>query len=275
MVMLLTEIDSDFHWAEEGTFVTQQQAGLTNQIFKEWNPIDYVPEYWLINGLSFPNTIHVDNAAISFGQWALAFPNYDPLVAGSISKTNTWSNTQFRTPGEKMLIRMINLGYETQPMHIHGYHLKVLGSDQRPWSWVNLAIGRWATPFNQGLEKNTVLIGSGETYELLIDFGQQALLSTYADGSGVGLGGDYPGGTQTRYDPTTNAPQSNTAVGSPEIPDSGVFGNPPYIGGPVVTGAVGLPGSSQLFPFHNHDDYKATNNGLYPGGQFTVVLPLP
>jgi hypothetical protein len=30
-----------------------------------------------------------------------------------------------------------------------------------------------------------------------------------------------------------------------------------------------------VFPFHNHDDYKATNNGLYPGGMFTALIPLP
>ena len=48
-----------------------------------------------------------------------------------------------------------------------------------------------------------------------------------------------------------------------------------YIGGPQVTGAVGLPTQGQLFPFHNHDDYKATNDGAYPGGMFTILLPQP
>jgi hypothetical protein len=49
----------------------------------------------------------------------------------------------------------------------------------------------------------------------------------------------------------------------------------PYIGGPIVTGAVGIPTPGQLFPFHNHDDYKATNNGAYPGGMFTMIMPTP
>jgi len=30
--------------------------------------------------------------------------------------------------------------------------------------------------------------------------------------------------------------------------------------------------SGQFFPFHNHDDYKATNNGVYPGGMFTMLV---
>jgi hypothetical protein len=48
-----------------------------------------------------------------------------------------------------------------------------------------------------------------------------------------------------------------------------------YIGGPTVPdGQSGLITPGQLFPFHNHDDYKATNNGAYPGGMFTMIMPL-
>ncbi|MFN8597628.1 MAG: hypothetical protein U0559_15775, partial [Anaerolineae bacterium] len=108
--------------------------------------------------------------------------------------------------------------------------------------------------------------------------GQQSATSTYETG------------TETRYFdgsaaceaslgpgpyPANGTPVSNTATGCPEIPDAGAAGNPGYIGGPTVTGLVGLGGASQVFPFHNHDDYKATNNGAYPGGMFTAVIPLP
>ncbi len=27
----------------------------------------------------------------------------------------------------------------------------------------------------------------------------------------------------------------------------------------------------QFYPMHNHDDYKVTNNGAYPGGQLTLI----
>ena len=27
----------------------------------------------------------------------------------------------------------------------------------------------------------------------------------------------------------------------------------------------------QFYPMHNHDDYKVTNNGRYPGGQLTII----
>jgi len=93
----------------------------------------------------------------------------------------------------------------------------------------------------------------------LIDMGQQS------------LAGMYSPNTQTRF--TTSGPSSNTngsAAGIP-LPDESAS----YVTGPVVTGAAGLPTTGQLFPFHNHDDYKATNNGSYPGGMFTMIMTLP
>ena len=63
--------------------------------------------------------------------WIAAHPGYDPLITGSVSSPMPcWG-----TPGEKVLIRVINMGFETQPMHMHGYHGKIIGSDQRAWTW--------------------------------------------------------------------------------------------------------------------------------------------
>ena len=295
IIMLLSEVDTTFHDAEGGLYDTLYPAvtvtatngttatipGTSKPIV--WNPIDYHPQYWLINGLSFPDTIHA-NAGVDFNEWNTAYRNYDPFIIGSVLTTTGYAHDQWNTPGEKILLRMINMGYEAQPMHIHGYHLKVLGNDQRPWPWSNRVLWGKPTPFGQGLEKNTILIGSGETYELLLDMGQQALSST------------YPVGTQTRYDAASNnEPRSNTATTYPGIPDAGdpAPGVGTYITGPVVTGVmlpiqggiIANPGpdtavvnvstGGQVFPFHNHDDYKATNDGFYPGGQFTAVLAQP
>jgi FtsP/CotA-like multicopper oxidase with cupredoxin domain len=225
---------------------------VSEELSGDYNPIEYQPAYWFLNGLSFPNTIHVGlpGGDTGWANWIAAHPGYDPFITGSISKKSAAG-----TKGERVLIRMINMGYETQPMHMHGYHGKVIGSDQRGWYWANTP---GLTPFGLGMEKNTLTIGSGETYDWLVDFGQQALFST------------YPAGTQTRYDPATNLPKSNTQTSLPVIPD---LGGVDYIAGPTVTGAQGVSTPGQLFPFHNHDDYKATNNGQYPGGMFTMLMP--
>jgi hypothetical protein len=161
-------------------------------------------------------------------------------------------------------------------MHMHGYHGKIIGSDQRVWDWANKPGGgkKAPTKWGTGLEKNTLTIGSGETYEWLVDFGQQQVTSL------------YPTGTETRYDPATNLPVPNTSDLAlfPAIPHAGEPGASPYISGPTVDGVVDIltPGGgpplfpgTQFFPFHNHDDYKATNNGAYPGGMFTMLVPTP
>ncbi|OGO28264.1 MAG: hypothetical protein A2136_00320 [Chloroflexi bacterium RBG_16_54_11] len=262
-VMLLSEVDIRGHADEEGTY---QSGGLVTP--NSWDPDPYnwalyQPQYWFINGLSFPQTIHAGfSSGYTFADWLVAHPGYDPLIAGSVSIPNPY----WMSPGQKVLIRVINMGFETQPMHMHGYHGKILGSDQRAWEFANYPkskINKAPQPFGRGMEKNTLTIGSGETYEWLVDFGKQSFQSI------------YPAGTESCYDPDTNLPLVNEAGCAP-IPEGGVLGNPAtYIGGPVVTGAVGIPGTSQLFPFHNHDDYKATNNGVYPGGMFTMLVPLP
>jgi FtsP/CotA-like multicopper oxidase with cupredoxin domain len=241
-VMLLSEIDTRQHGSEE---VSADPA---------FNPVDYKPQYWFVNGLSFPNTIHVGLPGThGWDDWIASHPGYDPFISGSVNRTH--SNAAV-PKGDKILLRMINMGFETQPMHMHGFHAKILGSDQRAWPWANQGNG---TPWGRGMEKNTLTIGSGETYEWLLNMGLQSVTST------------YPAATQTRYDPATGLPLSNTATASPEILDPG---GEKYIGGPVVRGAVGIPTPGQLFPFHNHDDYKATNNGVYPGGQFTMIETL-
>jgi FtsP/CotA-like multicopper oxidase with cupredoxin domain len=273
-VLLLSEFDVGGHRAEETDGAEPP----------DYNWAYYQPEYWSINGLSFPQTIHAGFVEDpTWDEWIMAHPGYDPLITGSVSGgSGAWG-----TPGEKVLIRVINMGFQTHPMHMHGYHGKVIGSDQRAWDWA------WAPksktnksgfrPFGEGLEKNTLLIGSGETYDWLVDFGQQSFNSV------------YPAGTQSRYYdgsagcdadllavpmelPALNTPVSNTFENCPVIPLDGDPEAGPYIGGPVVAGLFDdmTPGAtSQFFPFHNHDDYKATNDGEYPGGMFTMIVPTP
>ena len=184
--------------------------------------MDYHPAYWFLNGLSFPNTIHVGlPGANGWADWIAAHPGYDPFITGSVSKAHPHTMV---TKGEKVLIRMINMGYETQPMHMHGFHGKVIGSDQRAWYWANTP---GLTPFGLGLEKNTLTIGSGETYDWLVDFGQQSVTSTYPAGSATGpdpmpIPRRYADQVRPNSVPVRR-PASNT-TGLPVIPD---LGGPP------------------------------------------------
>jgi len=250
-VMLLTEMDLGQSQSELGSyanaFVDPNTINVNGPTV--YNPVNYHPQYWLINGISFPNTIHANTANVMYNNWIQAHPGYDPLMVGS-------ARGGLDKNGQKILVRMINLGFETQPMHVHGFHPKVIGMDQRPWNFDNPP----GLASRADEELNTILIGSGNTIELLFDMGTQA------------VGNLYPAGTQSRYNSANNLPVANTQTGNPPIPDpfggnlSSPAGNA-YWGGPNVT--------PNIFPWHNHDDYKATNNGVYPGGQFTAIIMTP
>jgi FtsP/CotA-like multicopper oxidase with cupredoxin domain len=273
-ILLLGEFDIRGHADEEGVY-----GGLVPANTWDPNPYNwalYEPQYWFVNGLSFPNTIQADMpSGYTWGEWIAAHPGYDPLITGSVSRMDGFAFQHWQTPGEKVLIRVINMGFETQPMHMHGYHGKVIGSDQRAWPWANNpanARGKNHTPFGEGLEKNTLTVGSGETYDWLVDFGQQSFSSFYPDGTG-GIQGTFPGGTQSCIDVNGNPVSPyDAACDQPAFWEGDI-----YIQGPEVTGLFSgkVTSQSQYFPFHNHDDYKATNNGVYPGGMFTFLVPTP
>ncbi|GAK41603.1 hypothetical protein TCA2_4094 [Paenibacillus sp. TCA20] len=86
--------------------------------------------------------------------------------------------------GEKVLVRIINSGYRPHAMHLHGHHFEVIASDGRP--------------LPAPLEKDTVNIGPGERYDLLITFIQEGAYPFHShnivDNTNNGV---YPGGMHT------------------------------------------------------------------------------
>jgi FtsP/CotA-like multicopper oxidase with cupredoxin domain len=70
---------------------------------------DYKPDYWILNGRSYPDTIKLNNDSTLPEQ---------PI--SSLMQVN---------PGERALMRLANLGYEQHAMELPGLALKVLGED--------------------------------------------------------------------------------------------------------------------------------------------------
>lgn len=189
---LLSEIDPNWHAVIEG--------GKR----KAFYPPNWKPELWFVNGRTFPQTIFNFAWNLPAGG-AAAEPRY-----------NTYINV---TAGQRFLIRYINMGYQEHPMHQHGWHFKVVGSDARPL----------ASPY----QKYTLLIGSGETYDVLV-----TATPTY--------GVDEPQGPR---------------LGSDVVDPGRIFN-------PVTAGATNF---RQTFPIHDHDDYRVTTNGIYPGGALVLM----
>lgn len=98
---------------------------------KPFDRTDFHPRYWLINGKAAPDTMY-DLATV---------------VKGEV--------------GEKVLVRLVNAGYQWHAMHMHGFHFDVIASDGRPLP------APWT--------KDTISIAPGERYDLLVTLDQRGV----------------------------------------------------------------------------------------------------
>ena len=106
-----------------GVFIVDPKGGPTVKADKE--AIQVISElggYYVINGKAFPAT--------------------EPIEA---------------KVGEKVLIRLVNLGQMPHPMHLHGMPFKIVATDGHP------------VPAGLELTKDVINIGPGERYDLLIE----------------------------------------------------------------------------------------------------------
>ena len=166
---------------------------------------DYKANYWTINGRSYPDTLK---------------PNNDPSLPAQPLSSLIQVNA-----GERVLLRLANLGYEQQAMQLPGIPLKVVGEDA--------ALLRNGS-VNLSYMTNTVYIGPGETRDVL--FTAPASVgsdNTYwlrtrnihrlTNGGASGLGGQV---TQVRVSPGTLGSQTHPNQTYPEFAPSSPYFDP-------------------------------------------------
>ena len=100
---------------------------------------DYDPNYWTINGRSYPDTL---------------LPNNDPSLPAQPLSSLIQVNG-----GDRVLLRMSNLGYEQQSMQLPGIDLEVVGEDA--------ALLRGPGGADLSYTTNTIYIGPGEARDVL------------------------------------------------------------------------------------------------------------
>jgi FtsP/CotA-like multicopper oxidase with cupredoxin domain len=105
------------------------------------------------------------------------------------------------TLGQKVLVRLINAGYEDHTMHSHGFHFQVIATDGRK--------------LDQPYEKDSLTIGPGERYDILFDLNQ---LGRYMFHDHVEQNttndGNYPGGMMTMIN--VNRPDGTNPIPMPQ-----------------------------------------------------------
>ena len=239
-IMLLSDIDTRWH-------DSVQTGG-------DFNPIDFKPNFWLVNGRAFPDTL---------------LPHPLTPIEGSnnyVSQLNYESYVHVKT-GELFLLRMINMGYQVVPWHIHGWHFAVIGKDANPSPFLKISetLGLHG---HEGLERGfTATIGSGETFDLLIEAedkrpqyrnyivnGQDCISSLCKQMHKI-----------KKIDPNVIA---NIPTEPVNIDNINTVNYVDICDEPSTVNDNFFP---QFYPMHNHDDYKVTNDGVYPGGQLTYI----
>jgi FtsP/CotA-like multicopper oxidase with cupredoxin domain len=100
---------------------------------------DYKPDYWVINGRAYPDTVR---------------PNNDPELPNQPISSLIQVN-----PGDRVLLRFANLGYEQHAMQLTGIRMRVVGED------ASLLRGPGGADLSYWT--NTVYIGPGEARDVL------------------------------------------------------------------------------------------------------------
>ncbi|MFC5446821.1 stalk domain-containing protein [Paenibacillus aestuarii] len=156
------------NYDKDYTFVLNEIDPVWHKAVETGAPYDrteFHPRYWTINGKAYPDT------------------EGDPttLITGKV--------------GETVLVRIINSGYQSHAMHLHGHHFQVIASDGRP--------------LPAPLEKDTVEVGPGERYDLLITFTQSGDFPFHSHNIVDNTNnGTYPGGLHTMVSIASAASQA-------------------------------------------------------------------
>jgi FtsP/CotA-like multicopper oxidase with cupredoxin domain len=135
--IILTEIDSRAHWNDAHIQTT------------DWS--DFHADFWLMNGRAYPDTLAPNGERLTTGELAVNGDSDDRLASQPLSSLIS------AAPGEKILIRLVNLGFQNHTMQMPSIAMNVVGRDAR---FVPTAARRNAT--------DTVQLGPGESRDIII-----------------------------------------------------------------------------------------------------------
>lgn len=177
---------------------------------------NYDPNYWVLNGRSYPDTILSDS----------------DIVGTELEVRQPISSLIQALPGERILLRMANLGYEQQAMQMLGLRLTVVGHD-----------ATFLGPLVY--DTHTIYIGPGEARDVMF--------------TAPGYDADLPGGVDDagpynvywfkNHHPQrlVNGAGDNDNLAANE-PIADIFGNPAPLGGQITQVRVYEPGNNALGP---------------------------
>lgn len=248
-LFLLSEMDDRYH--------NQVEAG---------EPIDtttFFPTYWFINGRNAPDTMGPDNAS-----WLPSQPY------GAMPMT---------FPGEKVLMRIVDMGRDQHPFHTHGNHSLIIAWDGFPLTSdpANFA----AVGADLGELAFTVSAAPGRTSESIYTWtGKDLGWDVYGDPNDPMTAHACAPNAQG-FDPVTSEWCADHGkpfpVGIPDRDDISVgdfYSGSPFLGqqAPVTPGFGNFNTDGSFFHmWHSHNEKEMTTNDVFPGGMMTMLVILP
>jgi FtsP/CotA-like multicopper oxidase with cupredoxin domain len=182
---------------------------------------DFQPSYWLMNGRAYPDTLQpstnplVDHAMSGDGMpgagWdGLSTVGHPTSDNGASLRYNPITSLITANSGERVLLRISNLGYQHHAMTLDGIPMKVVAKDAS-------LLRNGATDLSY--ETNTVEVGPGESRDVIFVAPEVTAPTTFrlydrnyaylSNGGGAGYGGQI---TEVRVSPAGTLPaqtQSN------------------------------------------------------------------
>ena len=158
--IILTEIDSRAHFQDAHILET------------DWT--DFRANFWLMNGRAYPDTLEPNapfDTAVGPNRGKPAREADGTLQAPVVSrdgsghytgpalphlKNQPQSSLIVAAPGEKVLLRLVNLGFGEQSLTLPGIEMHTVGSDARP-----LSAETWT-------KSDIVTLGAGESHDVII-----------------------------------------------------------------------------------------------------------
>jgi FtsP/CotA-like multicopper oxidase with cupredoxin domain len=158
--ILLNELWKDFH---DGDRDIQESIAT-----------DYDPQWFTLNGRAYPQTVLPnDDPGLPA---ALRIPTPNPNYDDALDYSQPNSALVQVNPGERVLLRLANLGYEQHAMQLPGVPLRVVGQDASLLRNGSQDTSYWT---------NTLYIGPGEARDVLfVAPGYDAARPSGADGRG-------------------------------------------------------------------------------------------
>jgi FtsP/CotA-like multicopper oxidase with cupredoxin domain len=259
-LLLGSEMDPDFQkWMEFGG---------TYDLSK-WKS-----NYWFFNGRNAPDTMGMPNAAVLPSQPYNAMP--------------------LQHPGERVLVRLVDMGQEFHPFHHHGNHSRVIAVDGNllssnpATSGADLAWLAFTETMMPGKTMDTIYTWSGANlgWDIYADTTRIRPYEYLADHGKMYQPNILPAQPQTTPPVPTPAPKlppQGVPVILPTIEQiiaGANYSGSPYLGlsAPLTPGEGGFnPLNGYFYMFHSHAELEITNNNTFPGGMLTMmgIIPWP